>query len=324
MTVPFPAPPIALTSLSIHDFRGIERLDLDFRGPDGGPNALVVLAGPNGCGKTAVLEAALTVAGGAALAVGPTGTQAIRRGAKDFAISAEIARPDGSIQCDVTSRTKPSPTVPYWYFSSWRAPRLIGPVDVTVGRAGRRPMKNDSNRLKNVKQVLVNAAAVERFARQGTLLGEYSRWIDRINQAWRLFYPESEHTFQVDLTAPREGEPSSASFDVFWVAPDGSRRLEVDYLSSGQLELFLFLSALVVNDDREGIVFIDEPELHLDPQWHRAIVRCLLQIQPRAQFIVATHSPEIYDAAQYYERHFLVPDDDPRARIWSISHGVEA
>ncbi len=75
----------------------------------------------------------------------------------------------------------------------------------------------------------------------------------------------------------------------------------------------MFLAALVLNDDREGIVFIDEPELHLDPQWHAPIVRALMQLQPQAQFIVATHSPEIYDAAMSYERHFLVAEDDPRA-----------
>ncbi len=70
MSSPDQQPSIAILSLSIHDFRGIDRLDLDFRGPDGRPNSLVVIGGPNGCGKTAVLEAALILAGGAELTVG--------------------------------------------------------------------------------------------------------------------------------------------------------------------------------------------------------------------------------------------------------------
>ena len=56
-------PSLAMTALSIRDFRGIDQLELDFSGPDGQPNGLVVLAGPNGCGKTTVLEAALIGAG---------------------------------------------------------------------------------------------------------------------------------------------------------------------------------------------------------------------------------------------------------------------
>jgi energy-coupling factor transporter ATP-binding protein EcfA2 len=84
------SPKVAIASLSIRDFRGIERLELDFRGPEGKPNSLVVLAGPNGCGKTTVLEAALIVAGGSALITGKRGRRAIRRGARDYEIHAEL------------------------------------------------------------------------------------------------------------------------------------------------------------------------------------------------------------------------------------------
>lgn len=73
MSTPIQHSSIAIESLSIRDFRGIDRLELDFRGPDGHPNSLVVLGGPNGCGKTAVLEAALSLAGGAELMTGLRG-----------------------------------------------------------------------------------------------------------------------------------------------------------------------------------------------------------------------------------------------------------
>ncbi len=126
---PVSPPPIALTSLKIRDFRGIESLDLDFRGPDGLPNNLVVLAGPNGSGKTAVLEAALIAVGGNKLAVGPLGKRAVRKGAEDYEIRAEIrARTnlfDEDDAVELSSRTVPpksNPQLPYWYFSSWRAP----------------------------------------------------------------------------------------------------------------------------------------------------------------------------------------------------------
>ena len=88
-----PTPSIALASLSIDGFRGIESLELDFHGPDGNPNQLVVLAGPNGCGKTAVLEAALLAASwpeGSKLVTGPTGRRAIRHGSKLYRIRAQI------------------------------------------------------------------------------------------------------------------------------------------------------------------------------------------------------------------------------------------
>jgi hypothetical protein len=308
-------PTIAIETLSIRDFRGIDRLELDFRGPDGLPNSLVVLGGPNGCDKTAVLEAALSLAGGAELMTGQRGSRAIRRGATDYEIRATF-RSDTQTWTSKDVPGGPAPPVqpaPHWYFSSWRATHLVGPVSPTVGRPGRPPAKTDENRLRIVKQLLVNAAAVERFEPRLPKLGRYSAIIEVINNAWREFYPERDETFAVEVIAA--DDRANGSFDLYLrTAPD--QRLEVDLLGSGQLELFLFLSELALNEDREGIIFIDEPELHLDPQWHAPIVRALMRLQPRARFIVATHSPEIYDAAMSYERHFLVAEDDPRARAW--------
>lgn len=322
-------PEIAIISLAIRDFRGIDHLDLDFVGPDGKPNRLAVLAGPNGCGKTAVLEAALITAGGYRLATGRRGRKAIRRGAEDYQIRADfqfnsmLFSPTIAIEdSSQVGPPKPSPPIPHWYFSSWRVPIFVGPVDVTAGRPGRRPAKTDVNRLLNVKQQLVNGAAIERFRPgQHSKVANYSKWMSSINQAWHEFYPGSPSEFFVDLADT--DSKAVGGFDLFLGSPDGPR-LEVDCLSAGQIELFLFLSALALNDDREGIVFIDEPELHLDPQWHRPILRSLMSLQPRAQFIVATHSPEIYDAARSYERHFLVPDNDPRARLWHEVQRVQA
>lgn len=310
-------PTIALTSLSIQNFRGIDSLDLDFRRPDGQPNSLVVLAGPNGCGKTSVLEAALIAAGGSDLVTGRRGKAAIRSGAADYSISAQIDK--GMFPWPARANSHESPasnsTLPHWYFSSWRAPELVGPIQVSMGRAGRKPRKNDTNRLKNIKRSLVDAAAFKDFkSRRKVVQSSYEDWITRINEAWRKFYPDDPSEFVVDLVEGSD-ENDLYAFDLFQLRPGGIT-LEVEALSAGQLELFLFLAALVLNDEREGIIFIDEPELHLDPQWHRLIVRSLVELQPRAQFIVATHSPEIYDAARSYERHFLVPDDDPRSYLW--------
>ncbi|MEB3308900.1 MAG: AAA family ATPase [Snowella sp.] len=43
----------------------------------------------------------------------------------------------------------------------------------------------------------------------------------------------------------------------------------------------------------EGIVLIDEIELHLHPTWQREIIPRLTQTFPNCQFIVTTHSPQV-------------------------------
>ena len=170
------APSLAMTSLSIRDFRGINQLELDFSGPDGEPNGLVVLAGPNGCGKTAVLEAALIGAGGFNLITGKRGDAAIRQGAKGYEIVAEFRYGTRTWKTkDFPGLHNPpvsEPPVPHWYFSLWRVPELIGPIDPTVGKRGGRRTKTDHNRLLRVKQRLVNLATmIDSRACRGALCG---------------------------------------------------------------------------------------------------------------------------------------------------------
>jgi predicted ATP-binding protein involved in virulence len=43
----------------------------------------------------------------------------------------------------------------------------------------------------------------------------------------------------------------------------------------------------------EGVVMIDELDLHLHPSWQRRVVADLRRTFPRIQFIVTTHSPQI-------------------------------
>ncbi|MBV6628075.1 MAG: AAA family ATPase [Rivularia sp. (in: Bacteria)] len=43
----------------------------------------------------------------------------------------------------------------------------------------------------------------------------------------------------------------------------------------------------------EGIVLIDEIDLHLHPQWQRSVIPSLTKTFPNCQFIVTTHSPQV-------------------------------
>ncbi|MEL6942049.1 MAG: AAA family ATPase, partial [Bacteroidota bacterium] len=43
----------------------------------------------------------------------------------------------------------------------------------------------------------------------------------------------------------------------------------------------------------EGIVLIDEIDLHLHPRWQRRIIPALRKTFPNIQFIVTTHSPQV-------------------------------
>ena len=76
-------------------------------------------------------------------------------------------------------------------------------------------------------------------------------------------------------------------------------------LSAGEKQMLSFLCYNAFFSDT--IVFIDEPELSLHPDWQRRLFPTLLKQQPNNQFIVATHSPFIYSK---YEDKELVMDEN--------------
>ncbi|MGD2182838.1 AAA family ATPase [Lusitaniella coriacea] len=60
----------------------------------------------------------------------------------------------------------------------------------------------------------------------------------------------------------------------------------------------------------EGVVLIDEIELHLHPQWQRGIISALTRTFPNCQFIVTTHSPQIVSHVQPENIYVLASTDD--------------
>ncbi len=59
----------------------------------------------------------------------------------------------------------------------------------------------------------------------------------------------------------------------------------------------------------EGVVLIDEIELHLHPKWQRAIVPALTRTFPNCQFIVTTHSPQVLSEVQPNSIYILESTD---------------
>lgn len=70
-------------------------------------------------------------------------------------------------------------------------------------------------------------------------------------------------------------------------------RVEITKLSSGEKQLLILLIEALLQRQRTCIFLADEPELSLHIAWQRRIVRAIRELNPNAQVIVATHSPEI-------------------------------
>lgn len=69
--------------------------------------------------------------------------------------------------------------------------------------------------------------------------------------------------------------------------------INIPSLSSGEKQLFILLTEALLQNKTSQLFIADEPELSLHIDWQRKVLNALLELNPKAQIIVATHSPEI-------------------------------
>lgn len=106
--------------------------------------------------------------------------------------------------------------------------------------------------------------------------------------------------------------PSPNNTIDFRITPDaGKDSFTFDGLSSGQKEIISTLFLIWHHTrNRPSVVFIDEPELHLNAQWHRGFVKSLIDLAPNNQYIIATHSEDVMDSVSAERRALLTSDQD--------------
>ena len=77
------------------------------------------------------------------------------------------------------------------------------------------------------------------------------------------------------------------------------------------------------SEEVEGIVLIDEIDMHLHPKWQWKIIDALCATFPKVQFIVATHSPIVISSAENaHVLRMLSPDKiEPLPNVYGYSTG---
>lgn len=94
------------------------------------------------------------------------------------------------------------------------------------------------------------------------------------------------------------------------IVEKNGKKLSVSNLSHGEKAMFAMVGDIarrlsIANPslenplEGEGIILIDEIELHLHPKWQRTIVPRLEKTFPNIQFILTTHSPQVLSSLKH-------------------------
>lgn len=127
------------------------------------------------------------------------------------------------------------------------------------------------------------------------LENEYVKWqskqIDAVNRAIHTVVPEFSTLHVTQKPFRTVIKKNSSEYD-FLQLSDGEKCL-IALLGDLAQRLAIANPTLENPLEGEGIILIDEIELHLHPKWQRMIVPRLLETFPNCQFIVTSHSPQV-------------------------------
>lgn len=84
-------------------------------------------------------------------------------------------------------------------------------------------------------------------------------------------------------------------------------RLLLETLSSGEREVVSIVFDFIVRNPSNCIIIFDEPELHLHPELSYKLLQTLSTVGKSNQFIFCTHSPDIITASLEHSVIFLTP-----------------
>ncbi|MEK3980633.1 AAA family ATPase [Psychrobacillus sp. FSL K6-2836] len=108
--------------------------------------------------------------------------------------------------------------------------------------------------------------------------------------------------------------------------------INMDFLSSGYKACFSILIGIIRSIEEtnhmavesfDGIVLIDEIDLHLHPEWQSKIVDILKWLIPNAQIIITTHSPHVIQNASPGEIIPLGIDENNRMFVRNLPESNE-
>lgn len=287
----------------------------------------LVLLGPNGSGKTSILEGlASALLGGASLAwvnarqlvelhtkvVGSRRDvdETVRKHRHQLRVQEKIrseAESNSQIAVpsfgttDLVNWRRENDSVPVLMFT---APRAFQGEPVEGPRA-LDPQPNRARSVPSFVQYLVNRRTEQAYAREdgnADKADEIARWFS---------------TFETQLSELL-GEPVTLKFTrspkfAFSLVHGDGRESPFEKLPAGYGAVLDMLATVIMRydaagkalDDRDAlsILLIDEPEVHLHPRLQRSLLPTLAKLVPGAQIIAATHSPlvaaSLEDAAVY-------------------------
>lgn len=121
-----------------------------------------------------------------------------------------------------------------------------------------------------------------------------SKYLEKLGYGWNLkLIDKNKNIYEILLT--KEG-----------------KEFYINQASSGEKEIINFLLGVFAFNINNGIIIIDEPELHLHPRWQNVLLDLFIELSTltKNQFILSTHSPTFINDKSYNHIFRIYKDEN--------------
>lgn len=158
-------------------------------------------------------------------------------------------------------------------------------------------LESHVNGVNKAKEKLIEHAGLK--YQEASILANAER-IDHIVSEWnkhlddkKLIEEPKENFLRIINSMMQRKRFSINLHNELVIATQSGKNLNLNDLSSGEKQLLIVLGEALLQEKQNCIYFADEPEISLHVKWQESLVEHLRSINPNAQIIFATHSPDV-------------------------------
>ncbi len=306
-----------INELQISAYKIFKDIDIHFQIPENEKNAINIIAGANGSGKTSLLELIVNI-------FDNNITQEMKKGEFSFRFSdsciaqKKISGNNHLISIKNGSDISQMNELKYRYEQSdeykygiHTSPRIIY-LSNKVSFQYRPVLQTDTGYYSFVTRInpdtvmgiaeLYIKEYIISHERQSTKADPKERSEDAVASFNAIFKDSDFVTKLADLDPFHSNRPIFKTIN--------NERITIEALSDGEKQLYGRAVSLILLNPCNSVILIDEPEICLHPKWQYTIMDIYRNIGKNNQFIVATHSPHIIAKAHYRELILLKKSDN--------------
>ena len=285
--------------LSIEQFRGFKNFDIEIN------ENTTILVGANGTGKTTILEVIYNILSGNAEYFLNNSNFTKVALELDNGDSIKFIRNNNEVDKYINNEKVESNNE---FFTKQKA--IYFPAEVTFRNyevtgatklelTDKDVILNSERMSKELKQFLVN----QKYQDLNDIANGTPQNANRIEKYKKIYneFLSDKKFIGID----------NNTFEPIFELNDTQQHITIEELSSGEKQIFYKGGSLVqYGEEKEVIVLIDEPEISMHPEWQQKILAFYRNINPKAQYIFATHSPHIVSSCKREEIRVILKQED--------------